>query len=140
MKFLDMVSTPTSKVNLQGQGYRATSRSLEDVLEASSKTEAKLIGYDETAIVVVVLDAIVIESLGMEDPPNVASNPKPNLLEPQSTDTLLFPVEILFVGMPVRATEEFVLECIGNPYLKEKVVVEHAIEFTIWLLKLIGHV
>ena len=43
-------------VDLQAQGYKLKS-SLEEVLKSSCKMEAKLIGYDETPIIVTTPDA-----------------------------------------------------------------------------------
>lgn len=37
-------------MNVQAQGWKAKSKTLEEVLESTSKMEPKLIGYDETPI------------------------------------------------------------------------------------------
>lgn len=45
-------------VDVQAQGWKAKSKTLEEVLESTSKMEPKLIGYDETPIDVTDTDTV----------------------------------------------------------------------------------
>ena len=61
---------------MQAQGYAPKSKSLEEVLKSSCKEEAKLIGYDETPIVVITPDVIGFEKLMLQQPSGRDFEPK----------------------------------------------------------------
>ncbi|GAB4832726.1 endoribonuclease Dicer [Ancistrocladus abbreviatus] len=171
--------------NLQEQGYRLKSRSLEDLLKASSKMEAKLIGYDETPATVVPLDAIKMDNLRLEDPPKPESDPQPSSVKSQPVQPIQDETSItisetsggsrkvaakswlheicaancwklpvfecckeegpshlrLFtykVVVHVQASEDLVLECVGDPHSTKKAAEEHAAQGALWLLKMLG--
>ncbi|KAH7569159.1 hypothetical protein JRO89_XS06G0115200 [Xanthoceras sorbifolium] len=55
-------------VHVQAVGYMPKSQSLEDVLKSSEKMEARLIGYDETPVDVVIADSTEFGNLRVMEP------------------------------------------------------------------------
>ncbi|XP_048227644.1 dicer-like protein 4 isoform X2 [Ricinus communis] len=63
-------------VKLKDQGYIRKSNYLEEVLRSGQKTDAKLIGYDETPIDITAHDPIGLQNLKIQDPSCSDFNPK----------------------------------------------------------------
>ncbi|GAB2289126.1 endoribonuclease Dicer [Dionaea muscipula] len=62
--------------NLQAEGYKAKTKSLEEILKSSQKMEAKLIGFDETPVSITDSVASKLERSSLEDPSSSVSLPK----------------------------------------------------------------
>jgi len=72
-------------VDVQAQGWKAKSKTLEEVLESTSKMEPKLIGYDETPIDVTDTNKHIVVNA---DPYNKSN---PEIRPMQETDEICSP-------------------------------------------------
>lgn len=74
-------------LELQAQGNIPKTKSLEEVLKSSSEMEAKLIGYDETPIDVVLPDVIGFDKLNVQEPCRRNFNSKMHIKEERNGDS-----------------------------------------------------
>ncbi|KAH0970234.1 hypothetical protein GBA52_022390 [Prunus armeniaca] len=72
---------------LKAQGNIPKTKSLEEVLKSSSEMEAKLIGYDETPIDVVLPDVIGFDKLNVQEPCRRNFNSKMHIKEERNGDS-----------------------------------------------------
>lgn len=74
-------------MELQAQGNIPKTKSLEEVLKSSNEMEAKLIGYDETPIDVVLPDVIGFDKLNVQEPSRRNFNSKMHIKEERNGDS-----------------------------------------------------
>ncbi|GAB2300240.1 endoribonuclease Dicer, variant 2 [Dionaea muscipula] len=78
---------------LQAEGYKAKTKSLEEILKISPKMDARLVGFDETPISVSPPPFVSkLESLSLEDPPSSSypgPKPKPKPCPMKSQETVV---------------------------------------------------
>ncbi|KAK3007427.1 hypothetical protein RJ639_013553 [Escallonia herrerae] len=118
---------------LKAQGYKARSKSLEEVLRSSQKMEAKLIGYDEKPTDVLASYPIGFEKLAVHEPLRSNGHLKmhPVSVEPKKVSK----PNVGPVSMEIEDNTNVILECIGDPRAKKKDAAEHAAEGALWYLK-----